>query len=1180
MLSLNKLKLHLKQSKFMKKKLIRGISLDREKVRKIWMTMRLIVILFFVSLIHVSASVYSQKTKLNIRVENASLQQVFKVLQEQSEFDFFYKNEQIPTEARVSIQYQNESIEVILDKILTGTGLTYHVLDKDIVISSKGGAKSEIVSQQQKSVSGKVSDSTGGGLPGVSVVVKGTTTGVITDMDGKYTLARVPENAILQFSFVGMKRQEISIEGKTTINVTLAEDAIGIEEVVAIGYGTRAKKDLTGAVSQISSIEITKQVTMSPQLSMQGKMAGVYVSNPGSDPNTRPSIRIRGVSTMGFNDPLYVVDGIPLTEGGSASSDARAQDLRGTVNVLNMINPNDIESISVLKDASATAIYGVRASNGVILITTKRGSEGKVKVNLTANYGIQNINNRYDVANIADYVAWTNEAIANNTALSPNADYKKFFDATNANYLGNSPDYTNDWLNKTLVKNAPVQDYNLSVTGGNKVSNYAVGAGYASQEDAMYKSNLNRYSFFLNSDHKLNKYFKVGESFRYIYSKAKDIGGPDLTTALSAPWQPLYDETQPNGIALPGRTIDGKFLSNGYGGGTRSNFLSNQFNNFSERNLIRNMGSFYAEFSPLEGLRFKGTFSFDTYSNTREQYQTDERGLYENTRGLRYTTGTFYGRRVNENINIVKEFLIGYTKSFGKHNVDLVLNAMDQKVQWNNSQESINANSAITSWDQRRIDEGWAAIDKGLLYERILSGLQGYMGRMSYNYDHKYYLDATIRRDGTSKFGPGYKWGTFPSFGAVWRISSEGFMKDISWLNDLKIRGGWGKTGNQETRDFAFLSLVNYNPKYALGAGAPGDGVINAAAVLGDFPVENMSWETVTSSSFAVDAILLDSKLSFTGEYYNRLTDGILQTISIPLVVGALNAPVVNLAQVENKGFEFQVGYTNKVGKLGYNASLNLTTVKNNVKTLYRGLPSTSGNSRTEQGYSMGFIYGYKTDGIFQTIEDVSAWKATTTDAGKDAFKSMGDVRFVDLYGAPIAGDPAGALKHYAPDGKIDGNDQTYLGKTIPGYYYGINLGFDYNNWDLSFNFRGVGDVQRINTDGKLSIGAGGGNFLAAYRDRWTTTNASNTIPRAANGDPAGNNRISDRMIEDAGFLRFQNLQLGYNFKGSILQKVGFSSLRCFVSGSNLFVITPYTGLDPENDTTPTTFSIGANLNF
>ena len=613
-------------------------------IKKGLLAMKITMFLILISALNLLASgTYSQTTKVSLKMNQASIKQILKEIERSSEYYFLYNNELIDVERKVDIIAENQQINIILDRLFEGQGTKYAVYDRQIVISPD---KMPLLQSGQKRISGKVTDSSGGSLPGVSVVVIGTTTGVITDNDGNYTLLNIPENAILQFSFVGMKNQEIVVGSRTTINITMIENTVALEEIVAIGYGTRAKKDLTGAVVQINAQEITKQVNMSPQLSLQGKMAGVYVSNPGSDPNTRPVIRIRGVSTMGFNDPLYVVDGIPLTEGGSASSDARTQDLRGTVNVLTMINPNDIESISVLKDASATAIYGVRASNGVILITTKRGSEGKVKINLTANYGVQNINKRFDVANIAEYVAWTNEAIANNTALAPNADYKKFFDASNANFMGNSPDYTNDWINHTLTKNAAVQDYNLSVTGGNKVSNYAVGTGYASQEDAIYKSDLSRYSFFLNSDHQLNKYFKVGQSYRFVYSKARDTGGSDLTTALSVPWQPLYDATQANGLALPGRTIDGKFLSYGYGGATRSNFLSNQFYNFSVRNLTRNMGSFYAEFSPIEGLRLKGTFSFDTYANTRELYQTDDRGLFENTRGTRYTTGTYYGRRV------------------------------------------------------------------------------------------------------------------------------------------------------------------------------------------------------------------------------------------------------------------------------------------------------------------------------------------------------------------------------------------------------------------------------------------------------------------------------------------------------------------------------------------------------
>lgn len=1160
----------------MKKKLTwHGEDLCCQFLRKMKITM----LLLFVSIASVYAvDTYAQATKLTLQLSDVAIKEVLFQIEEQSEFKFFY-NEHVNVDKKIDVDFKNKTVFGVLDDILEETDIQYRVIGRQIALyAEREGFKG--LSVQQIPVTGTVKNTTGEPLPGVTVVIKGSSTGTVTGADGTYSLNALG-NDVLLFSFIGMKTQEVAVNNRTSINIVLAEENIGIEEVVAIGYGTRQKKDLTGAVSQITSEEITKQTSMSPQMSMQGKMAGVYVSNPGSDPNSRPTIRIRGISTLGFNDPLYVVDGIPLTEGGSASTNARTNDQRGTVNVLNMINPNDIESISVLKDASATAIYGVRASNGVILITTKRGSEGKVKVNLTANFGVQNINRRYDVANMDEYVAWTNEAWANNPALTPDANYKKFYDSTNPNYLGNSPDYTKNWEEAAIVKNAPVQDYNLSITGGNRISNYAVGAGYSSQEDVIWKSSFDRYSFFLNSDHKLNKFFKVGESYRFIYSKAYDNGGSDLGVALGAPWQPLYDENGPSGLAPTGRTIDGKFLSYGYGGGTRSNFLSNEYYNYQVRNLTRNMGSFYAEFSPFDGLRLKGTFSFDIYTNIREAYAKDERGLFENTRGIRYVTGDTYGRRLNDNINIVKEFLIGYTKNFGKHHIDLILNAMDQKVQWNNSQLAVNNNSTITSWEQRRIEEGWASADKGVLYERTPSGLQGYMGRLSYNYNSKYYLDVTVRRDGTSKFGPGYKWGTFPSFGAVWRISSEEFMKDIEWLNDLKIRGGWGKTGNQETRDYAFLSVVNYNPKYALGSGSlPGDGVINAAAVLGDFPIADMSWETVNSTSFAIDAIMFDNKLSLTAEYYYRFTDGILQTINIPLVIGALNNPVVNLAQVENQGFEFQAGFADKIGKIGYNASLNLTTVNNMVKTMYRGQPSTSGNARIEEGYSINYIYGYKTDGIFQTVEDVNAWKATTTDAGKDAYKSPGDIRFVDLYGAPTAEDPEGALKHLAPDGKIDGNDQTYLGKTIPGYYFGINLGADYNNWDLTMNFRGVGDVQMINTEGNQSIGAGGGNFLAAYRDRWTVTNPSTTIPRAANGDPSGNNRISDRHVEDAGFIRLQLLQLGYNFSGNFLEKIGFTSMRCYLSGSNLFVITPYSGLDPENYTTPTTFSVGVNLNF
>ena len=1150
--------------------------------RQLLMKMKITLLLLMVSVVSGFATgSYAQSARLTLHLDDMAIKEVLEQVENQSEFRFFY-NEKIDVNKKVSLNAKRQTVFEILDEILSDTNIEYQVIGRQIALFSKGETETWKTISQQVRISGKVTNVQGEPLPGVSVVVKGTTTGTVTDVDGAYSLI-AEEGDVLEYSFIGMKKQEVLVANQSTINIVMEEEVVGVDEVVVIGYGTRQKKDLTGAVSQINSSEITKQNTLSPELAMQGKMAGVYISNPGSDPTARPTIRIRGVSTLGYNDPLYVVDGIPLTEGGAASSDSRVQDLRGPVNVFSMINPNDIESISVLKDASATAIYGVRASNGVILITTKRGKQGKARIDVSAKYGIQNIYKRHDMASIQEYIDWSMEAKNNNPAYVTD-QYYPLFDSSSEYYMGNSRDYTDDWADAALVKNAPIQDYNISVSGGNQMSTYAVGAGYSDQENAIFDNQFKRYSLFFNSDHQLTKWLKIGESYRFIYTKTDSEPGTSLSSAMfGVPWQPVYDATTADGYASTGRDINGKFYSYGYGAATRTNFLGRAKYMASKRKLLRNLGTVYAEFSPLKGLRVKGTVSFDYYTNTLETYSEMNRGIYEVDLGTTYpeSVGNTYRRRFNENTNIVKEFLVGYTNNFGNHNVDFIFNAMDQEVKWNNEQMSIDRESPITEWDQRRIEEGWPNENKGALYERNVSGLQGYMGRLSYNFNSKYYFDATVRRDGTSKFGPGHKWGTFPSFAAAWRISSEKFMEGIEWLDDLKIRAGWGETGNQETRDYAFLSLVNMNPKAGFGStDVAGVGIIYPASALGDFPIEDMSWETVTTYNFGFDAIMLDNKLTFTAEYYNRLTDGILQTISIPKVIGALNNPVVNLAKVRNKGFEFQASYTGKAGALGYNVTANLTTVKNITEKLYNGQPSTNGNLRIEEGYSINYIYGYKTDGIFQTEAEVAEHQSKISDAGYDAQKSPGDVRFVDLNGAPLDTDPEGTYVHKAPDGKIDAYDRTYLGKTIPGYYYGFSFNFDYKNWDMSLDFRGVGDVQKINTLGKQSISGFGSNFLEDYKNRWTETNPSNSIPRAVQADPSGNNRISDRYVEDAGFLRFQNFQIGYNFKGAFIEKMGINNLRCYFSGSNIFVISPYSDLDPEDNSTPTTFSLGVNLSF
>ncbi len=1164
----------------MKKNELTDACLFKKGIRKLLLTMKITFFLTMINILTVFATGYSQSAKLTLDLKNATLKEVFSQIEAQTSLSFLYKSDVVNPNERVSIQINEASVKDVLNSLFNNKKVQYEILDNSLIVLLPYNE----VRQQQK-LTGRITDSSNGEpVVGANIIIEGTTLGTVSDVDGNFSLEINRPEAVIVVSFLGYLTERIVYTGQASIEVKMIPDVKKLEEIVVIGYGSRQKKDLTGAVVQINSNEITKQVTMSPELSMQGKMAGVFVSNPGASPTARPTIRIRGVSTLGYNDPLYVVDGIPLTEGGASSTLARTQTQRGDVNVFNMINPNDIESISVLKDASATAIYGVRASNGVILITTKRGSEGKPKIDVNASYGIQNIYKRYDVASMQEYVDWSVEAYNANTALAKD-QYYPFFDSTSDRYLGNSANYSKDWIKAALIENAPVQDYNINVSGGNKMSNYAIGSGYTKQQSPVYNDDFDRISFFLNSDHKLTNWLKVGESYRFAYSRFNDAANASFSDVLQiVPWQPFYDPQGPMGFAPTGRYFNNKIMPYGYGLGTRNNFEAIDKYTKAERNLLRNMGTFYAELNPVKGLRIKGTFSFDYYTNKGESYAEPSRGLFENSRGTLYTgEGNTYSLKNNENINLVKELLVGYNAKFGDHSLDIVLNATDQKVKWNLSQQSITKSSPVVSWDQRYINEGWDPANKGSFYERYPSGLQGYMGRLSYNYASKYYFDATVRRDGTSKFGPGYKWGTFPSFAAAWRITSEKFMENVTWLDDLKLRGGWGQTGNQETRDYAFLSMVNVNPKAGFGvtsATLTGDGIIYQAAALGDFPIDDMSWETVTNTTVGFDAVLLKSKFTFTAEYYNRLTDGILQTISIPQVVGALNNPVVNLAKVENSGFEFQAGYNDKIGDLGFNASANFTTVKNVVKNLYRGQPSTNGNSRIEEGYSMNFIYGYKTDGIFQTADEVTQWKSTTTDAGRESQKSPGDVKFVDLYGAPTADDPKDALKHYVPDGKIDANDQTYLGKTIPGYYYGINLGLNYKNFDLSMNFRGVGDVQRINTNGLQSIAGGGLNFFSDYRNRWTSTNPSNTIPRAIQGDPSGNNRISDRHVQDAGFFRFQNFQVGYTFDAALLKKVGISGVRCYLSGSNLFVITPYDDLDPEDITTPIVFTVGAHLSF
>ncbi|GAB4025931.1 SusC/RagA family TonB-linked outer membrane protein [Spirosoma gilvum] len=1047
---------------------------------------------------------------------------------------------------------------------------------------------------QNRTIRGKILDAgSNTPLPGANIVVAGSTQGATSDANGVFSLS-IPNSAQrVVVSYVGFIRQEIAITNASDYTVSLKAEEGSLSEVVVIGYGSREKKDLTGAISTVSSKEISKSIAQAPELAMQGRMAGVFVSTPGGSPLARPQVRIRGVSTFGNAEPLYVVDGIPLTEYGTGTDNASGsvtRDIRGNVNVLSMINPNDIESISVLKDASAAAIYGVRAANGVVLITTKKGARGAPKVDVSISHSIQNVTKKLDMLDVPQFVALYREAYANNPNEAKNLPVQ--FDPANAAYLGNRP--TTDWQTPLLNRNAPNTDYSLRVSGGNEATRYYVSGGFTNTEGPLINNKLKRYSLATNVDTKISKYLSAGLTYRLAYSEAVDnIPSALQYAADTSPWQPIYDANGPHGYApsvqmtfkpnpelgtpvasrpqylpsIPPYVIDVTNLL--WGPETNNNSYGAAATTDNTYTLLRNMGTAYLQLEPITGLKFKGTLSADWYYNRRNSWTAIDNYLFLQNPGNPYAVGDGtskgnYGERHARNSNIVKEFSVNYTHSFGDHNVDVLLNAMDQRYVY----EFLQGGASQIQYAQpefRNLVNIQPYTNSSSFRE--INTLQGYLGRVSYHYASRYYVDATVRRDGASRFAPGYKWGTFPALSLAWRISAEPFMKSATFIDDLKIRGGWGKLGNQETRSFAYLSLVSDAPDYALGSGnGNGIGTLYNGTSLPDFPVQNLTWEIGKTTSLGVDGSFLKGKLTATIEYYNRLTSGILQAANLAASVGNQNQPILNIASVRNSGMEFQLAYNGSVGKeFRYNLSGNLTTVKNRVESTFQNLPFGNEYGRIEVGKPMNYLWGYKKGGIFQNQAEIDAWKAKYSDGTNNNNFAPGDMYFQDVYGDP---KDAGQVRSETPDGKVNTNDRTFLGSTIPGYYYGINLGASYKGFDLSIFFQGVGDIYRYNgwRAAGESMSSTGTNQWKTTLNRWTSQNPSTTMPRAVRSDPANNNRFSDRFVESAAFLRLKNVQFGYSLPASLTRSLGFiNGLRAYVGATNLLVITPWTGPDPED---------------
>jgi len=1157
--------------------------------KKLTLIMKLTTLLLILSTLQISAIGLGQDAALKLDSKTGTLADLIQAIETQSDFRIFYKTDQVDIHKNLFFTSTDGTVATILTDALDGSNISYQVLDKLIVLTT-------VNTIQQIKVTGKITDaSTDEPLPGVNILVEGTQQGVISDAQGNYSIVVPSNSAVLVFSYIGYNSEKMEVGGRSVIDVSLTPDIQNLQEVVVIGYGTREKKDITTSISTLNSKDIANSQAISPELTLQGKSAGVFVESGGGNPNARPTIRVRGTNTWGVADPLYVIDGVPVTEfgsgaesstgaGSSSNQSALSQDIRGSMNIMNMINPNDIESISVLKDASAAAIYGVRAANGVILITTKKGKIGKPKVDFSMKIGMQNIPKKYDLLNTSQYTSLYQEAYANNPDELGNMP--TVFDPASPTYLGNSPTY--DWITPMYNKNAQVSDYSARISGGSESISYYVSTGYSKTESPLIRNSMDRYSLSTNMVARINRMLSAGVNYRFTYQKAQDAV-PNSLEYISGtpPWQPVYalDGVGVNGYepSVDITYTPGMNASKRYGDETHMNVYGQATTEDNRYTNLRNLGNGYLELEPLKGLRFRGSISIDWYNQVRDNYSLYAGNVFSitpddpTTKGDGHSYGSV-GQRNSRNMNLIKEFSITYTKAFGNHNFDLLFNAMDQSYSYNfvgGSSEQLSTPAP----NQRLIESGQRGFSNmGEIRSKM--NLQGYLGRLTYNYNSKYYIDAVIRRDGTARFDEGNKWGTFPAASIAWRISGESFMSNLTFISDLKLRAGWGQMGNQEVKPFGYLATLSRAPHTSFGNDPlnPGRGYYYWGIVSGDFPNPDLTWEKTTTTNIGFDGVLFKS-LTFTAEYYYKITNGLLQESKLPSSVGSENNPVINVAKVKNTGFEMSLGYRGKVGEFTYNAGANITTVKNEVLTMYDGAPmGGEWGGRIEEGYPMNSLWGYKLGGIFQSPQEVTDYQATTQDKIARS-QNPGDMWFKDINGSPDADH-----RFYTPgaDGVVNDYDRVYLGKTIPGYYYGFNFSLEYKHFDLNCYFMGIGDVQKINNvrAGREDMQSKGNNQFTTVMDRWTPSHPSTSMPRAAATDPGANARFSDRWIENASYLRLANLQIGYtlpNFNVKV-----FDHARIWIAGSNLFTATKWTGIDPESETSPIprVFSVGFDASF
>jgi TonB-linked SusC/RagA family outer membrane protein len=1140
--------------------------------------MKLLCFMLFVFVFQSIASSYAQSTRIDLNIKQSTLKQVFKEIESKTEYTFFYNDEVIDLDRIVNVQANKETIESILNKVLINC--TFKIENRNILLIPKRTNSANLIAQQTKRrITGVVTDEKGEPIIGANVIEKDTVNGTMTDINGNFSLD-VQDKTVLQVSYIGYITQEINVlpGSNAPLKIELLEDMQKIEEVVVIGYGTQKRSDVTTAVSSISADNLKDRSSVNFGEALAGQVAGVIIQQINGAPGGEGlSIRVRGTGSItSSTDPLYVVDGYPMEDAA-----------------LNLINPSEIESIQILKDASSTAIYGSRGANGVVIINTKKGQSGKPVVRMNTYIGFQQVEKKIEMMNRDQYVQWfvdgRNQAWLDASVIAEDPDRsphsindsnarRSLYPSASTQYM--IPDGTggyqynfldpasvaqlpdNDWQD-LLFRNAPLQQYELSVSGGSDNTRYTFSGSYTNQEGIVLNTGYERFNFRTNVSSKITKTFEVGMSLIAYTSTGKEqANGKDapIMYALNLPpIYPLMNEDGSYGSMVRNPEILAGDVANPIG-------IAEQV--YDKRNRYGWLGTIFAEWEIFKGLKYRIGVNGGIRDNTRKNYRASFID-FDASKAPRPAEGS--NERWNDKDWVVENTLNYNVTIEQKHALSALLGYTSQ------------AHSYAHMRGESRgfANDNILTLNAGTMYNLTSDeseySLLSYLGRINYVFDNRYLLTATLRRDGSSRFGSNRKWGTFPSVSVGWRLSQEKFMQDITQINDLKLRASMGIAGNNRIGNYAAIGLLSTG-YYATGDAL--QNIVNPSTM----PNNDLSWEKTRQYNVGFEIGAFDNRIRLEGDFYDSESLDLLLNVPVPTITG-YSTQMQNIGKIQNRGMEFVLTTRNLVNEFKWSSNFNISFNKNKVlevgvdgRPIYASAPNANNAFITMPGYPIASFYGYVQEGVFMNQEELDRYPHLAPD-------KVGDGRYKDVDG----------------NGVLDQNDKTILGDNSPLFTAGFSNNFSYKNFTLDIQLTGSYGAEVFSFYKRMcGIYHGDRNALIEQMDRWRSPEEpGDGIHFRPTRTPVGWQRDpSSAWVQDASYLRIRNVTLGYNLDDSLLKRFNLKGLRVYVTGGNLFTFTNYVGYDPENSSEATSnnglskggdylgypaarsYIIGANITF